>query len=171
MKRPLVIAVATVGVLATAAFVLPELPPNAATDAVKAQLFKEKEKSFSSAADAPRDSGRSFALPAWVPQDATHVKVKIRTNGEGRLIRFTLGSAGFRMPPCDGRTQPVGAPALRARWWPSDARHDARPVCGDAVQYQVVVRGKRVYAWTNGEASPEAGKAATAVPSPGPAAP
>ncbi|RSS80711.1 hypothetical protein [Streptomyces sp. WAC06614] len=162
MKRPLVIAVATVGVLATAAFVLPELPPNALTDAVKAQVFKEKEKTFSSAADASRDGDRAFALPAWVPRDATNVKVKIRTDGQGKLIRFTLGGTRLSAPHCAGRPQPVGAPALHARWWPADARHDARPECAGPVQYQVAVRGKRVYAWTNGETSPDAVTAAAA---------
>ncbi|MFJ3924762.1 hypothetical protein [Streptomyces sp. NPDC090022] len=156
MKRPFVIAAATVGVLATAGFALPNLPPNALTQTVHDRLFQEKERSFASAADAHGRGDGAFALPEWIPEDAKNVKVKVRTSGEGKLIRFTLGRTPLEAPHCAARPKPVGAPELAAKWWPSDARHDGRAECRDALQYQVVVKGRRVYAWTNGDASPDA---------------
>ncbi|MFF5444579.1 hypothetical protein [Streptomyces sp. NPDC012888] len=159
MKRPLVIAAATVGVLGTAAFALPNLPPNALTDVVNERVFDEKDRSYRSAAD-------TAALPAWVPGDARNVRFKVKTTGRAKLLRFTVGASGWEGPRCSGTPARVDAPELDARWWApgrtgradpadrADQAVQARAECRDAEQYRVVVRGKRVYAWTNGEPSP-----------------
>lgn len=156
-RRPLVIAAATVGVLATAAFALPNLPPNPVTETIDSRVFKEKGRRFASAADAPTREGAAFALPSWIPRDATDVRIRVRTTGEARLIRFTLGATPLDGPQCSaGTPKQLGAPALRAKWWPDTLRADVRPECRDSHQYQVAVRGKRVYAWTDGTPSPGA---------------
>ncbi|MGW6985295.1 hypothetical protein ACWGE1_38540 [Streptomyces sp. NPDC054932] len=154
-RRPLVIAAATVGVLATAAFALPNLPPNPVTDTIDSKVYQEKGKRFASAADAPVRAQAAFALPSWIPKDATDVRIRVSNTDKARLIRFTLGSTPLDGPQCSaGTPKPLGAPGLHAKWWPGSFRAEARPECRDAHQYQVVVRGKRVYAWTDGTPSP-----------------
>lgn len=156
-RRPLVIAAATVGVLATAAFALPNLPPNPLTDTVNDMVFKEKGRRFATAADAPSRGELRWALPDWIPKDATDVRIRARTNGEARLIRFTLGATPLDGPQCTaGTPKKAGKPVLAAKWWPGDIRAEERPECRGAHQYQVAVRGKRVYAWTDGTPSPGA---------------
>lgn len=63
-RRPLVIAAATVGALATAAFALPNLPPNPVTDTLNDRVFKEKSKRFATVADAPTRGGGRSRCPA-----------------------------------------------------------------------------------------------------------
>ncbi|WP_030760666.1 hypothetical protein [Streptomyces sp. NRRL F-2664] len=157
-RRPFVIAAATVGVLATAAFALPDLPPNPVTDTIDHKVFKEKGKRFATAADAPARAGAPFALPSWIPKDATDVRIRVRTSGESRLIRFDLGKTPLDGPRCTaGTPRQQGAPDLHARWWRPDTREaEVRTECRDFHQYQVAVHGKRVYAWTDGTPSPRA---------------
>ncbi|MEU6892234.1 hypothetical protein ABZ934_10630 [Streptomyces sp. NPDC046557] len=160
-RRPLVLVAATAGVLTTAALALPHLPPNPVSESFNESVFKEKGKHFATAADAlsrgdaPVHGDRTFALPSWVPKDATDIRVRVRTDGKARLIRFTLGATPLDGPQCAAATpHKVRGPGLNARWWPGDTRKDARPECRDHYQYQVAVRGKRVYAWTDGTPSP-----------------
>ncbi|MFF1559410.1 hypothetical protein [Streptomyces sp. NPDC058279] len=160
-RRPLVLVAATAGVLTTAALALPHLPPNPVSDSFNASVFKEKGKHFATAADAPSRGDapvrgdRTFALPSWVPKDATDIRVRVRTDGKARLIRFTLGATPLDGPQCAaGTPHKVRGPGLNARWWPADTGKEARPECRDHYQYQVAVRGKRVYAWTDGTPSP-----------------
>ncbi|MBT2481539.1 hypothetical protein [Streptomyces sp. ISL-94] len=157
-RRPFVIASAGVGLLATAAFALPNLPPNPLTDMVNDRVFKEKGQRFATAADAPARGGVPFVLPAWIPKDATDVRIRVRTTGESKLIRFTLGATPLDGPQCTaGPPKRVVGPDLGAKWWPHDGlRGEERAECRDYHQYQVVVRGKRVYAWTDGTPSPGA---------------
>ncbi|MET9696185.1 hypothetical protein ABZY31_04585 [Streptomyces sp. NPDC006529] len=153
MKRPFVIALATVGVIATAAVALPNLPPNPLTDTANARLFGNEEKTFATAADAPKKGDPAFVLPDWIPQDARKVKVKAHTAGDAKLIRFTLGRTPLDGPRCAGVPAPrTGAPKLGAKWWPKDTANGSRPQCRG--HYQVVVRGGKVYAWTNGAVPP-----------------
>ncbi|MGW5852317.1 hypothetical protein ACWFQ8_30980 [Streptomyces sp. NPDC055254] len=158
-SRPLVIAAATLGILATSAFALPNLPPNPVTDTVNDRVFKEKGKRFATVADVRAHThakgNPGFALPSWIPRDATDVRIHVRTTGKARLIRFTLGETPLDGPQCPaGTPKRVGGPGLNTRWWPADLRAEERPECRDAHQYQVAVRGKRVYAWTDGTPSP-----------------
>lgn len=156
-RRPLVIAAATVGVLATAAFTLPHLPPNPVTETIDDRVFKEKGKRFASAADAPARGDLAFVLPSWIPKDATDVRIRVRTTGEARLIRFTLGKTPLGGPQCTaGTPREMGSPGLEARWWRQDRRAGERAECRDFHQYQVSVRGRHVYAWTDGTLSPVA---------------
>ncbi|MER7463483.1 hypothetical protein [Streptomyces sp. NPDC097981] len=154
-RRPLVIAAATVGVVATAAFALPNLPPNPLTDSINDRVFKEKSRHFATAADAPTRGNQAFTLPSWVPKDATDIRIHARTNGEARLIRFTLGATPLDGPQCTaGTPKDLGGRQLNAKWWPHGTRAEERPECRDVYQYQVAVRGKRVFAWTDGTPSP-----------------
>ncbi|WP_330330531.1 hypothetical protein OHS33_12845 [Streptomyces sp. NBC_00536] len=159
MKRPFVIALATVGVIATAAVALPNLPPNPLTDTVNARLFNNEEKTFATAADAPKQGDPAFVLPDWIPQDAKKVKVKAHTTGDAKLIRFTLGRTPLAGPQCAGAPAQPGTPKLGAKWWPKGTEHGVRPECRGG--YQVVVRGEKVYAWTNGAVAPTAVPAGT----------
>ncbi|MBT2447620.1 hypothetical protein J7F03_11125 [Streptomyces sp. ISL-43] len=156
-RRPLVIAAATVGVLATAAIALPNLPPNPLTDTINDRVYKEKGMRFATAADAPTRGELSWVLPDWVPKDATAVRIKARTGGEARLLRFTLGATPLDGPQCPAGTakKPSGR-ELAAKWWPAGTQEEERPECRDYYQYQVTVRGKEVYAWTDGTPSPGA---------------
>lgn len=172
-RRPLVIAAATVGVLATAAIALPNLPPNPLTDTINDRVFKEKGMRFATAADAPvlgepahgePAHGKSvrgeetWALPRWVPKDATDVRIRARTDGKARLLRFTLGATPLDGPQCSAGTPSKHAgTALEAKWWPAGTGSEERPECRGTYQYQVTVRGKEVYAWTDGTPSPGAG--------------
>ncbi|MFD4132005.1 hypothetical protein [Streptomyces goshikiensis] len=154
-RRPLVVAAATVGALAAAAFALPNLPSNPVTDAVNDRVFKERQKRFATAAEAPTRGGTAFALPSWIPKDATDVRIRARTGGEARLIRFTLGKTPLDGPQCAaGDPKRLGGTELAAKWWPRDTRAEERAECRDVHQYQVAVRGRHVYAWTDGTPSP-----------------
>ncbi|WP_438314094.1 hypothetical protein ACSHWO_22080 [Streptomyces sp. HUAS TT3] len=173
-RRPLVIAAATVGVLATAAFALPHLPPNPVTDSINDQVFEEKSRRYATAAEAPvtatpapapgghsrgtpAASASALALPSWVPKDATDIRIRARRTGEARLIRFTLGATPLNGPQCTtGVPKRLHGRVLDARWWPRGTRVEEQPECRDVHQYQVSVRGKRVYAWTDGTLSPGA---------------
>ncbi|OKK19585.1 hypothetical protein AMK16_16035 [Streptomyces sp. CB00455] len=156
-RRPLVFIAATVGILATAAFALPNLPPNPLTDTIDDRVFKEKGMRFASVAEAPGRAEPAFVLPSWIPKDATDVRIRVRTTGKAKLIRFTLGATPLDGPQCTaGAPKRVDGPALNAKWWPGNLRAEARAECRDAHQYQVAVRGKRVYAWTDGTSSPGA---------------
>ncbi|MFJ6796601.1 hypothetical protein [Streptomyces sp. NPDC091268] len=156
-RRPLVLVAATAGALATAAFALPNLPPNPVSDVVNDRLYKEKGKRFETAAQAPTRAEATWALPSWIPKDATDVRIHARTTGRARLIRFKLGETPLDGPQCAaGTPKEMARPALDAKWWPHDTRAEERAECRDVRQYQVVVRGKRVYAWTDGTPSPGA---------------
>ncbi|MEU6822845.1 hypothetical protein ABZ921_19635 [Streptomyces atriruber] len=149
-------------------------------DAVSEHVFKEKTKSFATVADAPTpgpgtESGtgsgsgsgsgsgkgdQGFVLPAWIPKDAKNIKVKVKTDGAAKLIRFTVGETGLGAEVSQGAEAsrgearvPVGAPRLDAPWWPDRTPRDARTESGDRYQYRVAVQGNTAYAWTNGELS------------------
>ncbi|GAA0283607.1 hypothetical protein GCM10010302_22020 [Streptomyces polychromogenes] len=171
-RRPLVIAAAIVGVLTTAAFALPNLPPNPVTNALNDRFFKEKGRHFATAraAESHTRGDHNLALPSWMPRDATDIRIQARTDGKARLIRFTLGKTPLDGPQCAAETpRKAGGPRLGARWWPRDIRGEERPECRDRYQYQVSVRGKKVYAWTDGTPSPGARipEGVPAVPQPG----
>ncbi|MER7735424.1 hypothetical protein ABTX80_31490 [Streptomyces erythrochromogenes] len=157
-RRPIVVAAAAVGVLATAAFALPQLPdlpPGLVADKIDSKVYKEAGERFASAADAPAREQAPFSLPSWIPKDASDVRVRIGTSGEAKMIRFTLGATPLDAPQCDtGTPKPMDAPALHATWWPDSLQEGARAECRGTHQYQVAVRGKQVYAWTDGTPSP-----------------
>ncbi|WP_411105572.1 hypothetical protein [Streptomyces sp. cmx-4-9] len=154
-RRPLAVVAATAGALACAAFALPNLPPNPVTRTLDAQVFHEKGRRFATAAEAPKGPGAPFALPSWIPGDATDVRIRVRTGGGARLIRFTLGATPLEGPQCTaGTPRPMKGPRPTARWWPDDTRAEERTECRGAHQYRVAVRGREVYAWTDGTAPP-----------------
>ncbi|MFE0101393.1 hypothetical protein [Streptomyces sp. NPDC059009] len=157
-SRTAVVATVTLAAVAAAggavAFAGPGLRNSAfVPDAVSEHVFKEKTKSFATAADAPRKGDLAFVLPEWMPKDAKNIKVKVRTTGDAKLIRFTLGAESL---PGDGgcKGKYVDAPDLGASWWRDSVIKKSRPQCGDHLAYRVAVQGKQVYAWTNGELAP-----------------
>ncbi|MEU6125859.1 hypothetical protein [Streptomyces sp. NPDC047123] len=133
-------------------------------DAVSEHVFKEKTRAFATAADAPAEGDQAFVLPRWIPKDAENVKVKVKTTGDAKLIRFTLsgtktktgtGAAGPGPGGTCGADAPrVGGPELDAPWWPDRTPRVSRAECGDRYAYRVATRGDTVYAWTNGDRSP-----------------
>ncbi len=126
-------------------------------DAFNDIVLHERIKTFATAGYAPKpgDGEGQFVLPAWVPKDATDVKVKVQTTGNAELIRFTL--AETRLELSDGAAAcPKWAftdgPELVADWWPQDVGDGAgRPACSDQYQFRVETKGDQVYAWSNGD--------------------
>ncbi|WP_150493596.1 hypothetical protein [Streptomyces kanamyceticus] len=147
---------ASVGVVAAVA--APALRNSALVpDAVSEHVFKEKTRAFATAADAPTKGDLAFVLPEWIPRDAKNVKVKVKTTGDAKLIRFTLAD-GERLAPereCGAAARHVAGPELDAPWWPDRTPSASRAECGDHHRYRVSVKENTVYAWTNGEASAE----------------
>ncbi|MFE0172444.1 hypothetical protein ACFWZ2_09020 [Streptomyces sp. NPDC059002] len=168
-KKAGVVVIVAAGCLAAAGAVAVAAPAlknsSLMPDAVSEHVFKEKTRAFATAADAPTKGDLAFVLPDWVPRDAKNVKVKVKTTGGAKLIRFTLtdagagagaGAGGVRLPEgkaCGAGAPHVGGPELDASWWPDRTPVGARAECGDHYQYRVAVRGDTVYAWTNGEVS------------------
>ncbi|MFJ7272614.1 hypothetical protein ACIQV3_39295 [Streptomyces sp. NPDC099050] len=156
MHRPLVITALCLGTLATAVAASTLLPGLPLHDAVNDRVFKEKERSYPTAADAPQKGDLAFVLPRWIPQDAREVRVKVKTTGSAKLIRFSLGATKLGSDTCGHNRPSVGAPRLDAPWWPSDVPEDkAVPRCSDYYLYGVEQRGEEVFAWTNGGVSPQ----------------
>ncbi|ARF54957.1 hypothetical protein [Streptomyces gilvosporeus] len=127
-------------------------------DTVTDHLFHERIKTFATARDAPKVGEHEllFILPKWVPKDATQITEKVQTNGNAKLMRFTLGAAPLKLSgakSCSGGAF-NGEPKLDASWWPEGVGESAGRVdCSEQYQYRVVVKGKQVYAWTNGDLS------------------
>ncbi|MGW6872634.1 hypothetical protein ACWGHA_09900 [Streptomyces xanthophaeus] len=158
-RRPFVLVAAVLGALASAAFALPNLPPNPVTETINDQVFHEKGRRFVTAAEAPTRGRTAFVLPSWIPKDATDVRIRAHTDGQARLIRFTLGATPLDGPQCAaGTAKPMSGPRPAARWWPGDTGAEERAECRDVHQYRVAVRGRHVYAWTDGTLSPDAAR-------------
>ncbi|WP_159072585.1 hypothetical protein [Streptomyces formicae] len=158
-KKAGVVVIVAAGCLASAGAVAVAAPAlrnsSLMPDAVSEHVFKEKTRAFATAADAPTKGDLAFVLPEWIPRDAENVKVKVKTTGEAKLIRFTLAD-GQRLAPereCGARARHVAGPELDAPWWPDRTPSTSRGECGDHYRYRVAVQGDTVYAWTNGEAS------------------
>ncbi|MFJ2771161.1 hypothetical protein [Streptomyces sp. NPDC087300] len=158
-KKTGVVVIVAAGCVAAAGAVAVAAPAlrnsSLVPDAVSEHVFKEKTRAFATAADAPTEGDLAFVLPEWIPREASNVKVKVKTTGAAKLIRFTL-PAGERLTPedrCGADRRSAAAPELDAPWWPDRTPGGARAECGDHYQYRVAVQGDTVYAWTNGEVS------------------
>ncbi|MEU7578752.1 hypothetical protein AB0B50_14220 [Streptomyces sp. NPDC041068] len=160
MKKSGVVVLTVAGCLVAAGAVAVAAPAlkdsSLMPDAVSEHVFKEKTKAFATAADAPTKGDLAFVLPSWIPKDAKNVKVKVKTTGDAKLIRFTPadGERLDRGKACGGGAPRVGEPELDAPWWPDRTPSTSRAECGDFHQYRVAVQGDTVYAWTNGDVSP-----------------
>ncbi|MEU9111103.1 hypothetical protein AB0D04_04685 [Streptomyces sp. NPDC048483] len=155
MKKKLLFIVAAC-VAVCAAGVVPVLKKHHDNlpDALNDHIFHERIKTFATARDAPKvgDGELLFILPGWVPKDATNVQEKVQTDGNAKLIRFTLASAPLKL---SGKSCVEGAfsdgPTLDADWWPQEVGDGAgRPDCSGEFQFRVAVKGNQVCAWTNG---------------------
>ncbi|KPC60614.1 hypothetical protein [Streptomyces chattanoogensis] len=155
-KKVLLIVAVCVAVCVAAAAPLLKKYDDHLPDAVNDHLFHERIKTFATAGDAPEsgDGEGLFVLPPWVPKDVTHITEKVQTDGSARLMRFTLDRAPLKLSGPKGCTGGAfnAAPALDASWWPEDVGEGAGRVdCSYEFQWRVAVKGKQVYAWTNGD--------------------
>jgi len=162
MKKKTLIAVAVgcVGLWAIGSVLTPVLKKHNDTypDAFNDLVLHERIKTFPTAHDAPvsGDGEGLFVLPGWVPRDATDVKIKAQTDGNAKLIRFTLADTPLKLTGesrCDEGAF-SSRPALDAAWWAQDVKEGSgRPDCSEQYQFRVMVRGDQAYAWSNGDLS------------------
>jgi hypothetical protein len=119
----------------------------------------QKERVFATIADAPTvdapgegasaggaraDDDLMFVPPAFVPTDATDLKIRVIEDGPGAIVRFTSAS-----PLADESCEPgalTGSPLLESTWWPAVIPADGI-VCGS--QWQVFQRDGYTYAWAS----------------------
>ncbi|MFJ9850590.1 hypothetical protein [Streptomyces sp. NPDC101150] len=157
-KKLLLVVAACAAVCAVAVPVLKSHNDNL-PDAFNDHVLHERIKTFATASSAPKsgDGELLFVLPGWVPKDATDVTEKVQTDGNAKLIRFTLAATPLKL---NGKSCTDGAfhdgPALDASWWPQNVGEGAgRPDCSEDYQFRVAVDGNHVYAWTNGDRAHE----------------
>lgn len=100
----------------------------------------EKEQHFDAYADQPQDGDLAFVPPDWMPDDAVAIDVRSKTDGPGRVMRYTSSTAP------SGCTQGAlhGDPMLRAGWLPSELPEQGS-VCG---MWRVGTIDDVTYAWT-----------------------
>ena len=118
---------------------------------------KRETKTFSNGASGKADG----ALPSWVPDGATDIKMMFRTTGAERIMVLKNGSplpttctavpAGQK--PVSGEDSDNAYPAkdfsngpatLSADWWPSGTEQKASSVCG---RWWVTTDGDKTYAY------------------------
>ncbi len=105
----------------------------------------EREQVFASRADAPGDAGPAFDPADFIPVDATQLRMRVITDGPGRLLRFTTETAidAFDSALCT-QGNLAGAPTLDASWWPVEVP-EAGTVCTPG--WQVFEHEGTTYAW------------------------
>ncbi|MGP3949961.1 hypothetical protein [Streptomyces sp. 7N604] len=157
-KKTLIIVAACVGIWAVGWAVTPVLKKHDDNfpDAFNDHVLHERIKTFPAARNAPEvgDGEGLFVLPDWVPKDATDVTVKVETDGNAKLIRFTLADTPLKLSGAEGCHEGAfsDGPTLDADWWPQDVGDGAgRPECSEMYQFRVAVKGEQVYAWSNGD--------------------
>lgn len=92
---------------------------------------------YATAADA---DGR---LPAWIPADATDVRIKTSLRGEGAILRFRSATPADRMG-CEAAPADAPVPSVQDTWWP-DPSPAAAMACGDG--WLAAADGDTVHAW------------------------
>lgn len=92
---------------------------------------------YATAADA---DGR---LPAWIPADATDVRIKTSLRGEGAILMFRSVTPADRLG-CVAAPADAPAPSVQDTWWP-DPSPAATMGCGDG--WLAAADGDAVHAW------------------------
>ncbi|MFI5554616.1 hypothetical protein [Streptomyces sp. NPDC051738] len=158
-KKTVIIVGVCVGLCAGAWAITPVLKQHNESfpDAFNDHFLKERVKTFATTRDAPQvgDGEGMFVLPDWVPEDATDIKVKIQTDGNAELIRFTLADGRPKLDNgkgCSSGGVFGDSPSLVADWWGQGiGEGDGRPDCSGQYQFRVVVKDGKAYAWSNGD--------------------
>ncbi|WP_403021276.1 hypothetical protein [Salinibacterium sp. GXW1014] len=130
-----------------------------------------EERHFEVYADAPTTGQLAFAMPSFVPKDATDIDVRLMPSAEpGYLLRYT-SSKGFK----DARCEPIAeAPpaAIDSTWWPDEEFAEAWE-CNEKRMIRPVyvsAAGDTVYAWTSdleaADMTPDATPEAESEPAP-----
>jgi hypothetical protein len=161
MKKKLLVIVAACAVLwAVGSVVTPILKEHDENfpDAFNDVVLHERVATYATTHSVPDSGAGILALPHWVPEDATDITVKAQTDGNAKLLRFTLAKNPLKVTGEKACTQ--GAfntdPSLRASWWPDGVGGtDGRPDCSDMYQFRAAVKGDQVYAWSNGDLTRE----------------
>lgn len=111
----------------------------------------EQQEHWDSYSDAPSEADSQDAawfLPAWVPEDAEDIDVRLDTSDPGYAIAFT-SATGVDTAACTALDGPHGGPAMTAGFLPDDLPTTGLVTCGDG-RVTAEVDG-RWYGWTPAE--------------------
>jgi hypothetical protein len=92
---------------------------------------------YATAADA---DGR---IPAWIPEDATDIRIKTSLRGQGAILEYRSATPADRLG-CAAAPADPAAPAVQDTWWP-DPSPAATMTCGDG--WLAAADGDAVHAW------------------------
>jgi hypothetical protein len=107
---------------------------------VDAVATHEREQVFATKGEA---TAAEAALPDFVPEDSTGIRMRTTTAGPDELVRFTTAEP-LASPDCVPGTL-TGPPLLDTTWWPSTVPEDGM-VCAS---WQVFERDGAHYAWVS----------------------
>ncbi|MFT2708230.1 hypothetical protein [Clavibacter zhangzhiyongii] len=82
-------------------------------------------------------------IPAWIPADATGIRIKTSLRGDGAILEFRSPTPADRLG-CDAAPADVPPPAVQDTWWP-DPSPAASMSCGDG--WLAAAEGDAVRAW------------------------
>jgi hypothetical protein len=108
-----------------------------AASAVGGMTTPADARVYATAADA---DGR---IPAWIPADATDVRIKTSLRGEGAILEFRSATPADQLG-CAAAPADAPAPAVQDTWWP-DPSPAAAMTCGDG--WLAAADGDAVHAW------------------------
>lgn len=115
---------------------------------------------YATVADAA-GANSSVAVPAWVPADATIVRMKTDVSRNTKIMTFVAAQPAVAADAPAGTVAPTVAaaiggecdaaisanrPTLDDSWWIQEIAPDAAISCVD--NWHVIIDGLRVYAWT-----------------------
>jgi len=87
----------------------------------------EKEQSFGTWSDAAEDGDHAFAPPEFVPEDATDIRMRMVTDGDGALLRYSSATEPTDDECVEGSLS--GEPVIDSSWWPQ-TQPDEGVICG-----------------------------------------
>ncbi len=115
---------------------------------------------YATVADAA-GANSSVAVPAWVPADATTVRIKTDVSRNTKIMTFLATQPAVAADAPAGTVAPTVAPAIGGAcdaainanrptlddsWWIPEIAPDAAISCIN--DWHVITNGLRVYAWT-----------------------
>ncbi|MBF4591096.1 hypothetical protein [Curtobacterium sp. VKM Ac-1395] len=112
---------------------------------------KEQQQHYDTYSDAPSKADSedlAWFMPAWVPEDATDIDVRLDTEEPGYVIAFDSAS-GVDTAACTPLDGPHGGPAMSAGFLPDSLPTTGLLTCGDG-RATAEVDG-RWYGWTTKE--------------------
>jgi hypothetical protein len=104
----------------------------------------QKEQVFATVADVQTHADEDFVPPPFVPADATDVKMRMITDGPGKILRFTSASPIAAEDCAPGAL--VGSALLESTWWPAEVPAEGF-VCDSG--WQVFQKDGNIYAWAS----------------------